>query len=436
MSDNEDSPKFRAVSHTWKDVTSPIYKGLEVIGTHSKTKSRIHGERTRNSLSTSSIDSSEGSGKGKYSTYMEKEIMDQPTAIKQAMAGRVDFKNHRVNLGGIEEYRDEINRCRRIICIGSASSYHVAVGTRQTIEELLEIPVFVELASDFLDREVPIFRDDVCIFISQSGETSSVLSALMYCKKRDALVVGITNEENSKLSEETHCGININAGIEVGVTSTKTYINQFISLVMFAIFMAGDKRSKHDRICNIIDEMALLPEKITKVLQLNEDIKTLAKDVSNKKSVILLGRGYHQATSFEGSLKLIEIANMHSEGIHSGELKHGPLALIDEEMPIIMIVMRDSIYDKCMNAVQQVKARGGRPLVICEEGDDEIKNYASVSLAVPKTVDCLSGILAVIPLQLLALHLALLHGKSVDSPGGIQKTVIEKMYNVVPEQEE
>jgi len=292
----------------------------------------------------------------------------------------------------------------------------------------LEIPVFVELASDFLDREVPIFRDDVCIFISQSGETSSVLSALMYCKQRDALVVGITNEETSRLSEETHCGIYINAGEEIGVTSTKTYTCQFISMVMFAIFMAGDKRSKHERICNIIDEMEKLPENIKKVLKLNSDLKNLAKDVSNKKSLLLLGRGYHQATSFEGSLKFKEIVNMHSEGIHSGELKHGPLALIDEEMPIIMIVMRDSIYDKCMNAVQQVKARGGKPIVICEEGDAEVEQYAHYAIAVPKTVDCLSGILAVIPLQLLALHLALLHGKSVDSPKSIQKTVIEHHY--------
>lgn len=423
----DQSPKFRSVSHTWKDVSSPLYNGLEVIATKSRSKIRLP-EGHHNALSTSSIESTDEFGKGKYSTFMEKEIMDQPVAIKQAITGRVDFENHTVNLGGIGNYRDEINRCRRIICIGAASSYHVAVGTRQTIEELLEIPVFVELASDFLDREVPIFRDDVCIFISQSGETSSVLSALMYCKQRDALVVGITNEIDSSLSKETHCGIYINAGVEIGVTSTKTYICQFISLVMFAISLAGDKRSKHERICNIIDEMKKLPDNIGKVLSLNNDIKKIAKDLSNKRSLLLLGRGYHQATSYEGSLKLKEIVNIHSEGIHSGELKHGPLALIDEEMPIIMIVMRDGIYDKCMNAVQQVKARGGKPLVISEEGDDVMATFAHYNIAIPKTVDCLSGILAVIPLQLLALHLALLHGKSVDDPRSIQKTVLEDHY--------
>lgn len=429
MTDNENNVTFRSASHSWKDVSSSVYDGLEVIPTHLK-RSMKHGMKERNSASTSSVDSLDGVlKKGPYETYMEKEIMEQAEAIHQSMLGRVDFKNLSVDLRGIENYRDEINRCRRIICIGAASSYHVAVGTRQTMEELLEIPVFVELASDFLDREVPVFRDDVCILISQSGETSSVLSACMYCKQRDALVLGITNEENSRLSDETHCGININAGIELGVTSTKTYICQFVSLVMFAVFLAGDKRSKYDRVCSIIKEMELLPQKIKKVLSLNTNIKALAKSLHNKKSFILLGRGYHQATSFEGSLKLKEIVNVHSEGIHSGELKHGPLALIDDQMPIIMIVMKDGIYDKCMNAVQQVTARGGKPIVICEEGDEVVSKFAHTTICIPKTIDCLSGILAVIPLQLLALHLAILHGKSVDTPLHIQKTVIEDHYS-------
>lgn len=425
----EENVKFRSNSHSWKDPSSSIYNGLEVIPTHLK-RSLKPGHKERNSASTSSMDSLDGVlKKGPYQTYMEKEIMEQADAIHQSMLGRVDFKNLSIDLRGIETYRDEINRCRRIICIGAASSYHVAVGTRQTMEELLEIPVFVELASDFLDRQVPVFRDDVCILISQSGETSSVFSACMYCKQRDALVLGITNEENSRLSDETHCGININAGIELGVTSTKTYTCQFISLVMFAVFLAGDKRSKYDRVCNIIKEMELLPEKIRKVLALNNSIKALAQSVNNKKSFILLGRGYQQATSFEGSLKLKEIVNVHSEGIHSGELKHGPLALIDDQMPIIMIVMKDSIYEKCMNAVQQVTARGGKPIVICEEGDEVIPQFAHTTICIPKTIDCLSGILAVIPLQLLALHLAILKGKSVDTPLNIQKTVIEDHYS-------
>ena len=420
---------FRSGSHSWKDMSSPIYDGLEVIPTHLNKQHLKPGDKVRNSMSTSSVDSTDSLTKGPYSTYMEKEIMEQAEAVRQSMLGRVDFKNHSIDLHGIENYKDEITRCRRIICIGAASSYHVAVGTRQTMEELLEIPVFVELASDFLDREVPVFRDDVCILISQSGETSSVLSACMYCKERDALVLGITNEENSRLSDETHCGININAGLELGVTSTKTYTCQFITLVMFAICVAGDKRSKYDRVVNIIKEMELLPSKIKKVLELNDSIKSLAESFSRKRSFILLGRGYHQATSYEGSLKLKEIVNVHSEGIHSGELKHGPLALIDDQMPIIMIVMRDRIYEKCMNAVQQVTARGGKPIVICEEGDDVVSQFAHTTICIPKTTDCLSGMLAVIPLQLLALHLAILHGKSVDTPLNIQKTVIEDHYS-------
>ncbi|XP_057290121.1 glutamine--fructose-6-phosphate aminotransferase [isomerizing] 1-like [Hydractinia symbiolongicarpus] len=402
------TPPNRA--HTWKDISSALYDGLEVIPTRHvspRTKSRNH--------SNCSVDVVDTVIKGNYASCMEKEIMEQPKSIAQTMLGRVDFDNFEVNLKGLDGYLEEIIRSRRIILIGAASSYHVALACRQTIEELSELPVFVELASDFLDREVPIFRDDVCILISQSGETSSVLKACLYCKKHDALVMGITNEENSRLSDETHFGISVNAGVEMGITSTKTYTSQFLVLVMFALRLAGDKKSKKARIQNIISEAKLLPEKIDKVLNLYKSLKQLAESLQHKPSILILGRGYQQATSLEGSFKFKEVVNIHSEGIHSGELKHGPLALICEEMPIIMIIMRDAIYDKCINAIEQVRARGGKPIVVCEEGDEATSNLAHTSICIPKTVDCLSGILAVIPFQLLAMHLAVLHGSFSES---------------------
>ena len=419
MDDDDDNTSR---THSWKDVGSDVYDGLDVIitshSTHRKTSKsqRPNGETVDEEVFKT----------GKYGSHMEMEIMEQPNSIKQTMLGRVDVLNNTINLNGIELYIDEIDRCRRIILIGAASSYHVAIACRQIIEELLEVPVFVELASDFLDREIPIFRDDVCMFISQSGETSSVLRACTYCKHHDALIMGITNDENSRLSNETHFGINVNAGDEIGVTSTKTYTSQILVLVMFALRMASDKKSKRERVRHIISELNLLPQKIETVLKLNSQLKELARSITNKKSLLVMGRGFHLATSLEGSFKFKEIVNIHSESIHSGELKHGPLALIDEFMPIIMIIMRDNIYEKCINAVQQVKARGGKPIIICEEDDEEIQKMADTPICIPKTADCLSPILAVIPLQLLSMHLAIMHGKSVDSPIHLQKTVVEE----------
>jgi len=415
VSDVELDHKSRLQS--WKDPSSIVYEGLEIIPTTPSSGRKI----SRVSCSSESSDLNSSVTKGEYDTFMEKEIMEQARSIKQSMLGRVDFEKNEINLKGIEEYIPEIMRCRRIIIIGAASSYHVAIATRQTIEELLEVPVFVELASDFLDREVPIFRDDVCIFISQSGETSTVLNACQYCKKHEALVMGITNEENSRLSTETHFGVNVNAGLEFGVTSTKTYTSQFIILVMFALKMASDKRSKRQRVKEVIAEMKLLPEKIEKVLKLSDELKELATTLKKNRSLLVMGRGYNQATMLEGSFKFKEIVNIHSEGIHSGELKHGPLALIDDEILIIMIILRDGIYDKCVNAIEQVKARGGKPIVVCNEDDKVTKSMAYKAIVIPRTSDCLSGILAIIPFQLLAMHLALLRGNSVDNPENLQK---------------
>jgi glucosamine--fructose-6-phosphate aminotransferase (isomerizing) len=361
--------------------------------------------------------------KGKYDTFMEKEIMEQPESCFNTMRGRVLFDENRVKLDGLVSHMDFIRRCRRLIFIACGTSYHSAVATRQILEELTELPVMVELASDFLDRSTPVFRDDVCFFISQSGETADTLMALRYCKTRGALLVGITNTVGSSISRETMCGVHINAGPEIGVASTKAYSSQFLSLTMFALMMAEDRISKKNRVREIIQALRDFPAKISKVLQLDAQIRDIATHFQDRKSLLMMGRGYQFATVLEGALKVKEITYMHSEGILAGELKHGPLALIDKDMPVLMIALRDKSYDKCMNALQQVIARGGQPILFCSEGDEETKKLGYHTLEIPHVPDCLSGILTVIPLQLLSLHLAVARGYNVDFPRNLAKSV-------------
>lgn len=361
--------------------------------------------------------------KGNYSSFMQKEIFEQPESVVNTMRGRLNFDTKTVVLGGIKDYIPEIRRCRRLMLIGCGTSYHSAVATRQLLEELTELPVMVELASDFLDRSTPVFRDDVCFFISQSGETADTLMALRYCKNRGALIVGITNTVGSSICRESHCGVHINAGPEIGVASTKAYTSQFISLVLFALVLSEDRISLQSRRSEIIEGLKHLDEKIREVLKVDDEVKELAKDLYHQKSLLIMGRGYNFATCMEGALKVKELTYMHSEGIMAGELKHGPLALVDKQMPVIMIVMRDPVYVKCMNALQQVTAREGRPIVICEKGDKETQSFASKVIEVPRTVDCLQGILTVIPMQLLSYHIAVLRGCNVDCPRNLAKSV-------------
>jgi glucosamine--fructose-6-phosphate aminotransferase (isomerizing) len=361
--------------------------------------------------------------KGNYSFFMQKEIFEQPESVVNTMRGRVNFEDETVVLGGIKEYIPEIHRCRRLMLIGCGTSYHSAIATRQLLEELTELPVMVELASDFLDRKTPVFRDDVCFFISQSGETADTLMALRYCKQHGALIIGVTNTVGSSICRESHSGIHINAGPEIGVASTKAYTSQFVSLVMFALVMCEDRISLKARRSEIIKGLHHLDEQIREVLKLDEQVKELAEHLYEHKSLLIMGRGYNYATCMEGALKVKELTYMHSEGILAGELKHGPLALVDNDMPVIMIITRDPVYVKCMNALQQVTAREGRPIIICEKGDKETQSYASKSLEVPHTVDCLQGILTVIPMQLLSYHIAVLKGCNVDCPRNLAKSV-------------
>uniref|UniRef100_A0A0B7ATD1 glutamine--fructose-6-phosphate transaminase (isomerizing) n=1 Tax=Arion vulgaris TaxID=1028688 RepID=A0A0B7ATD1_9EUPU len=360
--------------------------------------------------------------KGNFSSFMQKEIFEQPESVFNTMRGRVNFETKQVILGGIKDYMGEIRRCRRLIFVACGTSYHSAIATRQILEELTELPVMMEMASDFLDRRTPIFRDDVVFFISQSGETADTLLALRYCKQRGALIVGVTNVVGSSISRESNCGIHINAGPEIGVASTKAYTSQFISLILFALVMSEDRISMQARRKEIIDGLKELPDQIKTVLALDDKIRNLAKELYNQKSLLVMGRGYNYATCLEGALKIKELTYMHSEGILAGELKHGPLALVDKTMPVLMVCTRDKVFTKCINALQQVKARHGDPLLICTSGDIETQSSVSQFIDVPQTIDCLQGILTVIPMQLLSLHIAELRKLDTDRPRHLLKT--------------
>lgn len=292
--------------------------------------------------------------KGKFDHFMQKEIFEQPESIVNTMRGRLDVENKMVTLGGLRSYISTIRRCRRIIFIACGTSYHSCMAVRGVFEELVEIPIAVELASDFLDRQAPVFRDDTCVFVSQSGETADSLMALRYCLERGALTVGIVNVVGSSISLLTHCGVHVNAGPEIGVASTKAYTSQFVAMVMFALSLSEDRLTKQRRREEIIEGLGGISAQIKSVLEQDQNIKELCKEkFQNQKSLLLLGRGAQYSTALEGALKIKEISYLHCEAVMSGELKHGVLALVDENLPIIMILTRDNLFKKSLNAYQQ-----------------------------------------------------------------------------------
>lgn len=362
--------------------------------------------------------------KGKFDHFMQKEIFEQPESVVNTMRGRLDVANKKVTLGGLRQYMPTIRRCRRIIFIACGTSFHSCMAVRGAFEELTEIPIAVELASDFLDRRAPVFRDDTCVFVSQSGETADSLMALRYCLERGALTVGIVNVVGSSISLLTHCGVHINAGPEIGVASTKAYTSQFVAMMMFALSLSEDRASKQKRREDIMEGLGRISDQFRQVLRLNDSIKALCdKFFRNQKSLLLLGRGSQFSTALEGALKIKEISYLHCEAVMSGELKHGVLALVDENLPIIMILTRDDIFAKSLNAYQQVIARSGRPIVICNPDDSEFSADKTEKIEVPKTVDCLQGLINVIPLQLIAYWLAVAEGLNVDFPRNLAKSV-------------
>ncbi|CAK7340155.1 unnamed protein product [Dovyalis caffra] len=367
--------------------------------------------------------------KGNYEHYMKKEIHEQPESLKTTMRGRLirggSCKAQTVLLGGLKDHFKTIRRSRRIVFIGCGTSYNAALAARPILEELSGVPVTMEIASDLLDRQGPIYREDTAVFVSQSGETADTLHALEYALENGALCVGITNTVGSAIARHTHCGVHINAGAEIGVASTKAYTSQIVVMVMLALAIGGDAISSQTRREAIIDGLIDLPNKVREVLKLDQEMKDLAKQLIAEQSLLVFGRGYNYATALEGALKVKEVALMHSEGMLAGEMKHGPLALVDENLPIIVIATRDSCFSKQQSVIQQLHARKGRLIVMCSKGDavSGCPGGFSRVIEVPQVEDCLQPVVNIVPLQLLAYHLTVLRGYNVDQPRNLAKSV-------------
>lgn len=366
--------------------------------------------------------------KGNYEHFMQKEIHEQPDSLTMTMRGRLirgEQKVKGVLLGGLKDHLRTIRRSRRIIFIGCGTSYNAALASRPIVEELSGVPVTMEIASDLLDRQGPIYREDTAIFVSQSGETADTLQALEYARANGALCVGITNTVGSAIARGTHCGVHINAGCEIGVASTKAYTSQIAVIIMLALALGDDSISSQQRREAIIDDLFSLPSKVRDVLKLDQEMKELATLLMEEQSLLVFGRGYNYATALECALKVKEVSLMHSEGILAGEMKHGPLALVDETLPIIVIATRDASSSKQQSVIQQLKARKGRLIVMCTEGDAQTMcpDGTCRVIEVPQVQDCLQPIINIIPLQLLAYHLTVLRGFNVDQPRNLAKSV-------------
>ena len=361
--------------------------------------------------------------KGGYPHFMLKEIMEQSESITNSMRGRLLFKEGSIKLGGLQGFEDRIAKSKRIIISACGTSWHAALVGEYMLEQFAQIPVEVEYASEFRYRSPIIYPDDTILFISQSGETADTLAAMKEAKRKGALVLGICNVVGSSIARESEAGVYIHAGPEIGVASTKAFTSQLMVLAQITVLIARKKNMSFVDGKQVLKELQSLPDKIKKILELNSQIEKIAEHFVNAKNFLYLGRGYNFPVALEGALKLKEISYIHAEGYPAAEMKHGPIALIDENMPTVFIAPHDSIYEKVISNIQEVRARSGKIIAIATEKDKEIDNLVDFCIKVPKTIEMLMPILTVIPLQLLAYHIAVKKGLNVDQPRNLAKSV-------------
>lgn len=361
--------------------------------------------------------------KGGFEHFMLKEIFEQPEVMKDVMRGRIRLDEGRVQLGGIEDYLDRLKQAKRIVICACGTSWHAGLIGEYLIEEFARIPVEVDYASEFRYRNPIVGSDDVVIVISQSGETADTLAALRLAKEKGALVMGICNVVGSTIARETLCGMYTHAGPEVGVASTKAFTAQVIVLSMLALALSKGRTISHDEIALSLRELSTVPEKAARILELNDQIREIAVTLKDARNVLYLGRGYNFPVALEGALKLKEISYIHAEGYPAAEMKHGPIALIDEDMPVIFIATRDGTYTKILSNIEEVRSRKGRVIAIANEGDQEIRRLAEHVIYIPQSSGPVTPLLTVIPMQLLAYHVATLRGCNVDRPRNLAKSV-------------
>jgi glucosamine--fructose-6-phosphate aminotransferase (isomerizing) len=359
-----------------------------------------------------------------FAHFMLKEIFEQPRAIHDTFRGRVLPDHSGIMLGGLHEILDTLSKAERIIIVACGTSWHAGLLGEYLFEEYSRIPVEVEYASEFRYRDPIINKSDIVIAISQSGETADTLAAVRLAKGKGAQVIGICNVVGSTIPRETDAGVYTHAGPEIGVASTKAFTTQITVLAMMAFEIGHLKGIISDSsLRELITELASIPEKIQEALKVNEQSLELSRIMKDSHNAIYLGRGYLFPVALEGALKLKEISYIHAEGYPAAEMKHGPIALIDENMPVVVVATKDDTYEKIINNIQEIKARKGRVIAIVTKGDEIIKKMADYVLEVPETLPVFSGLLAVIPLQLLSYHIAVLRGCNVDQPRNLAKSV-------------
>lgn len=358
-----------------------------------------------------------------FAHFMLKEIMEQPESIKNSMRGRLIPEEGTSKLGGLEGFADKLAASKRIIISACGTSWHAGLVGEYMLEQFAGIPAEVEYASEFRYRNPLVFPDDTVLFISQSGETADTLASLKESKRKGALCLGVCNVVGSSIARESETGVYIHAGPEIGVASTKAFTSQLVVLALITLMIARKKRMSLIDGQNIVNEMLTLPDKVKRILALNDEIEKIASEFSDARNFLYLGRGYNFPVALEGALKLKEISYIHAEGYPAAEMKHGPIALIDKDMPAVFIAPRDSTYEKILSNIQEVKARQGRIIAIASENDDMIDKMVDYTIKIPDTIRMLMPILTVIPLQLLAYHIAVKKGLNVDQPRNLAKSV-------------
>ncbi|HTN16390.1 MAG TPA: glutamine--fructose-6-phosphate transaminase (isomerizing) [Chitinophagaceae bacterium] len=362
--------------------------------------------------------------KGDFEHYMLKEIYEQPKAIEDSFRGRMNAAGGWIKMGGITEYNNRINKADRFLITACGTSWHSGLLGEYIIEDLTRVPVEVEYASEFRYRNPVVKESDFIIAISQSGETADTLAAIELAKERLALVYGICNVIGSSIARATHAGSYTHAGPEIGVASTKAFSTQVSVLILIALQIAQSKGTiPQSKLRQILYELEGVPEKIKEVLALDGEIKKIAAVYKDANNFLYLGRGYNYPVAMEGALKLKEISYIHAEGYPAAEMKHGPIALIDEEMPVVFLATNMSAYEKIVSNIQEVKARKGKVIAIVNKGDTQIKSMADHVIEVPEVDEVISPLITIVPLQLLAYHIAIMRGCNVDQPRNLAKSV-------------
>ncbi len=377
------------------------------------------------SITVSNIDLEIGElDKGDFDHFMLKEIFEQPDTVEETFRGRLKSDYPEIVLGGLLHVFPEIVNAKRIVIVGCGTSWHAALIGEYLLEEYAQVAVEVEYASEFRYRKPVLSKDDVVLLISQSGETADTLAALHLAKEKGAMVLGICNVVGSTLSRETDAGVYTHAGVEIGVASTKAFTAQVTVLTMFALKLAKAKGTISDsEYGKIVKELAEIPQKERLILQSNDAIKQVAEKYKDAVNALYLGRSYLFPVALEGALKLKEISYIHAEGYAAGEMKHGPIALVDDNLPVVVIAPHDAYYNKIVSNIQEVKARKGNVIAVVTKGDTALKELANDVVEIPKSHPALAPLLAVLPLQLLAYHIAVLRGCNVDQPRNLAKSV-------------